>query len=55
MFPFRYEFGLYIPEDSILHSHNPENLKAYIGRHKIATVTTIWTLTAFGLAPFLCL
>jgi hypothetical protein len=26
----RYEFGFYIPEDDILHSHCRENLKSYI-------------------------
>jgi hypothetical protein len=26
--PVRYEFGLYIPEDGILHSHRRENLKS---------------------------
>jgi hypothetical protein len=27
--PVRYELGLYIPEESILHSHRRENLKSY--------------------------
>jgi hypothetical protein len=27
--PVRYELGVYIPEDGILHSHRRENLKAY--------------------------
>jgi hypothetical protein len=27
--PVRYEPGLYIPEDGILHSHRRENLKSY--------------------------
>jgi hypothetical protein len=26
--PVRYEMGLYIPEDDILHSHRRENLKS---------------------------
>jgi hypothetical protein len=26
----KYELGLYIPEDNILHSHRRENLKSYI-------------------------
>jgi hypothetical protein len=26
----RYELGVYIPEDGILHSHRRENLKSYI-------------------------
>jgi hypothetical protein len=25
----KYELGIYIPEDGILHSHSRENLKAY--------------------------
>jgi hypothetical protein len=25
----KYELGLYIPEDGILHSHSRENLKSY--------------------------
>jgi hypothetical protein len=28
--PLKYELGLYIPEDDILHSHHRENLKSYI-------------------------
>jgi hypothetical protein len=28
--PVKYELGLYIPEDDILHSHGRENLKSYI-------------------------
>jgi hypothetical protein len=27
----RYELGIYIPEDCMLHSHRRENLKSYIG------------------------
>jgi hypothetical protein len=27
--PVRYELGVYIPEDGILHSHRHENLKTY--------------------------
>jgi hypothetical protein len=27
--PVKYELGLYIPEDDILHSHRRENLKSY--------------------------
>jgi hypothetical protein len=27
--PVRYELGLYIPEDGILHSHRHENLKSF--------------------------
>jgi hypothetical protein len=30
MFPVRYELGLYVPEDCILHSQDRENLKSYI-------------------------
>jgi hypothetical protein len=30
VFHARYEPGFYIPEDGILHSHRPENLKCYI-------------------------
>jgi hypothetical protein len=30
MFPVRYELGLYIPEDGILHSRRRENLKSCI-------------------------
>jgi hypothetical protein len=30
MSPVKYELGLYIPEDDILHSHCRENLKSYI-------------------------
>jgi hypothetical protein len=30
MSPVKYELGLYIPEDGILHSHCHENLKSYI-------------------------
>jgi hypothetical protein len=26
----RYELGIYVPEDGILHSHRRENLKSYI-------------------------
>jgi hypothetical protein len=29
VFCVRYELGVYIPEDCILHSHRPENLKYY--------------------------
>jgi hypothetical protein len=29
MSPVRYEMGLYIPEDGILHSHRSENIKSY--------------------------
>jgi hypothetical protein len=32
-----YELDFYIPEDDILHSHHPENLKSYI-------TLTGWTL-----------
>jgi hypothetical protein len=28
--PLRYELGLYMPEDDILHSDRRENLKSYI-------------------------
>jgi hypothetical protein len=28
--PVRYELGLYIPEDDILHSHRRENIKSYL-------------------------
>jgi hypothetical protein len=28
--PVKYELGLYIPEDDILHSHRRENIKSYI-------------------------
>jgi hypothetical protein len=27
--PVKYELGIYIPEDDILHSHRCENLKSY--------------------------
>jgi hypothetical protein len=27
--PVKYELGIYIPEDGILHSHYRENLKSY--------------------------
>jgi hypothetical protein len=37
MFPMRYELGVHIPEDGILHSHCRENLKSYI-------VLTDWDL-----------
>jgi hypothetical protein len=37
MSPVRYEVGFYIPEDDILHSHRPENIKYYIA-------LTGWTL-----------
>jgi hypothetical protein len=30
MSPVRYELGLHIPEDYILHSHSRVNLKSYI-------------------------
>jgi hypothetical protein len=30
--PVKYKLGFYIPEDDILHSHRPENLKSYIHR-----------------------
>jgi hypothetical protein len=29
MSPVKYELGLYIPEDGILHSHCRKNLKSY--------------------------
>jgi hypothetical protein len=28
--PVKYEMGVYIPEDDILHSHRRENVKSYI-------------------------
>jgi hypothetical protein len=28
--PVKYELGIYIPEDDILHSHRSENLKSYM-------------------------
>jgi hypothetical protein len=37
MSPVKYELGIYIPEDGILHSHRRENLKSY-------TVLTGWAL-----------
>jgi hypothetical protein len=37
MSPVKYELGFYIPEDDILHSHGPENLKSDIA-------LTGWTL-----------
>jgi hypothetical protein len=39
--PVRYELGLSIPEDDILHSHCRENLKSYIA-------ITGWTLFRRG-------
>jgi hypothetical protein len=44
--PVRYELGLHIPEDDILHSHRRENLKFYIAstgwalslRHNVSPV-----------------
>jgi hypothetical protein len=39
--PVRYELGLYIPEDDILHSHCRENLKSYIS-------LTGWALYRIG-------
>jgi hypothetical protein len=30
MSPVKYELGLYIPEDGILHSHRRENLKSVL-------------------------
>jgi hypothetical protein len=35
--PVKYELGVYIPQDDILHSHRRENLKSYIA-------LTGWTL-----------
>jgi hypothetical protein len=35
--PVRFELGLYVPEDDILHSHRRGNLKSYIA-------LTGWTL-----------
>jgi hypothetical protein len=35
--PVKYELGLYIPEDDILHSHGRENLKSYIA-------LTVWAV-----------
>jgi hypothetical protein len=35
--PVKYELGIYIPEDDILHNHRRENLKSYIA-------LTGWTL-----------
>jgi hypothetical protein len=37
MSPVKYELGVYIPEDDILHSHRRENLISYIA-------LTGWTL-----------
>jgi hypothetical protein len=37
MSPVKYELGLYIPEEDILHSRRRENLKSYIA-------LTGWTL-----------
>jgi hypothetical protein len=37
MCPVKYELGIYIPEDGILHSHRRENLRPYIA-------FTGWTL-----------
>jgi hypothetical protein len=31
--PVKYELGLCIPEDGILHSHRRENLKSYVVRY----------------------
>jgi hypothetical protein len=28
--PVKYELGIYIPKDDILHNHRRENLKSYI-------------------------
>jgi hypothetical protein len=36
--PVKYEMGLYIPEDDILHSHCRENLKSYIDADLISTL-----------------
>jgi hypothetical protein len=37
MFPVRYELGLYIPEEAIVHSYRRGNLKSY-------TALTGWPL-----------
>jgi hypothetical protein len=37
MSPVRYELGIYIPEDGILHSQRRENLKSY-------TALTDWAM-----------
>jgi hypothetical protein len=44
--PVNYEFGFYIPEDDILHSHRRENLKSYIPVDPLIclyTVTRRWS------------
>jgi hypothetical protein len=35
--PVKYELGFYIPEDGILHSYSPDDLKSYVA-------LTDWTL-----------
>jgi hypothetical protein len=42
----RYELGLYIPEDAILHSHRRENLKSYILVFHFYILCTLATYTS---------
>jgi hypothetical protein len=37
--PVRYELGLYIPEDDILHSNRRENLKSYISTSRFMNIS----------------
>jgi hypothetical protein len=37
--PVRYEVGVYITEDDILHSHRCENLKSYIEYESVERVS----------------
>jgi hypothetical protein len=40
--PVKYELGIYIPEDDILHSHHRENLKSYNERgHSCLSVSKV--------------
>jgi hypothetical protein len=50
--PVKYELGLYIPEDTFLHSHRRENLKSYKLLPKPTNLTnwTTKTYTLFTLA-----
>jgi hypothetical protein len=39
--PVRYELGLYIPENDILHSHSRENFKSYM--YKYVEPISLWS------------
>jgi hypothetical protein len=42
MSPVKYELGLYIPEEDILHSHRRENLRSYIINRIISLLRVLY-------------